>query len=207
MKALLRIPLFYKVLLANVAIAATLMVCGYYIGAGLRTSGNLLLITGALGLACSGAVNALLIRYALSPLVRLEAAAVAVESGDYSVSVSRSAIDDAALERLITAFNTMVAAVRRNSDLQKHFTSALADNSAQASKQLESTAAQTLAVVLLKTAEARRELPATNDQVISEIRDQTSRALDEVYETARKLRVPSFRIDAEPNRGESTTHA
>src|SRR5688572_28433802 len=108
---LLRVPLFYKILIAN----ALLVLVGAVLGITLTTQfvraepgRSPIALAGALALGGVGAtvlVNALILRVALRPLDALEAAAARVQEGDLDARAALSPVADRELERLTSTFN------------------------------------------------------------------------------------------------------
>ncbi|HST58395.1 MAG TPA: HAMP domain-containing protein, partial [Longimicrobium sp.] len=116
----LRVPLFYKILLAN----ATLVLVGSVVG-GLVTAdyvrrhpaASLLDLVGALaigGIVATVLVNALILRLALHPLDALERTAARVHRGDLDARVPLSPVADRELDRLTRTFNAMLDTATRN---------------------------------------------------------------------------------------------
>lgn len=112
-ETLLRIPLFAKILLTNGAILAV-MVGGSLLlvraNPGLADAPAFLLIgrSTVTALVTGAAVNAILVRLALSPVRELEATARDVERGDRQARASESVLADANLLRLTRVFNRML---------------------------------------------------------------------------------------------------
>ena len=108
---LLRLPLFYKILIANSAIVALGAIVGtivtvWHVRAypGSVHYELIALFAGA-GFAISFAVNFLAIRLALDPLDRLQAAVDDARGGRMDVRVSLGRLSDERFDRLADAFN------------------------------------------------------------------------------------------------------
>src|SRR5262245_17619832 len=110
-RALLRLPLFYKLVLANGAITlAAVAGCTSVVAAAVRrnphvaTSGFVLgfvVVAVILGVI----VNALLVRLALTPVRDLESAAAEVHQGNLAARAAESALSDASTEHVVRTFN------------------------------------------------------------------------------------------------------
>jgi two-component system sensor histidine kinase UhpB len=115
--ALLRLPLFYKILLANSAIVAFGAVAGTLVTVWhVQTFPDdfhyeLIALFGTAGLGLSFAVNYGVLRLALTPLDRLQAAVDRVRHGDLSTRVAAGPLDDERFGRLGETFNQMVATI------------------------------------------------------------------------------------------------
>lgn len=119
---LLRLSLFAKILIANCAIVALGATAGTYVTAvyvrraagvpaGAATGPNeyaIMAAFAAIGLTLSLVVNALVLRTALAPLVRLERTAQRVQSGDLQARAHLGAIGDPYTDRLAETFNAML---------------------------------------------------------------------------------------------------
>ena len=104
---LLRVPLFYKILLANCAIVAVGAVGGTRITVWhMETFPDdphyeLMAVFGVVGFAISFAVNLLVLRLALRPLDRLQHGVDSVRRGDLSVRVGPEPLSDERFDRLL----------------------------------------------------------------------------------------------------------
>jgi two-component system, NarL family, sensor histidine kinase UhpB len=112
--AALRVPLFYKILLANAAIVLAAVTAGsaltgsFVRGAPERSTADLVIVIALAGVAASVVVNAVILRLALGPIRELEAAAARVQGGDLEARAPLSPLADRELERLIRTFNRTV---------------------------------------------------------------------------------------------------
>ncbi|MEJ2215570.1 MAG: ATP-binding protein [Gemmatimonadota bacterium] len=202
-RLLARIPLFYKILLANVVIVVT----GALIAPGVTAAfvraapgRSTLELVGLLvlgGIIVSVVVNAVLLRLALKPLNRLEDTARRVQAGDLQARAPVSVVADPELERLIGAFNGMLDGIagyrRRLRDVAARALNAAEDERRRIALELHDETSQILAALLLRLRvlrtvqdEHRREL------LIEELRDQLAAALDGTRRFARGLRPPAL---------------
>lgn len=201
-RALLRVPLFYKILIAN----AIIVVLGAVIGTAVtlhyvRSGGPpALVLAGVLALGGVGVtllVNALILRLALSPLRRLEETARRVRSGDLDARVPRSALADRELERLTTTFNEMLDNLegfgQRLREVAARALNAEEEERKRISRELHDDTAQTLAALLVRLRVARgAQDPAARDALLEQFREEVGEALERIRRFARGLRPPAL---------------
>ena len=112
---LLRIPLLYKILLANLAVVVLGAVAGTIITVWhvLRFPDDihyeLIAVFAGAGLIISAIVNNVVLKLALRPLDDLQSAVDEVRQGNLNVQVTPDALADERFERLFATFNQMVA--------------------------------------------------------------------------------------------------
>jgi two-component system, NarL family, sensor histidine kinase UhpB len=198
-RTLLRLPLFYKILVAN----AVIVVIGTVFGATL-TQAYLRVEPGysAVGLigllALSGAVvtvlvNAVIVRLALSPLKLLERTAAHVQGGDLDARVPASMLADREMERLSETLNGMLDTLdtyrQRMREVAARAIQAEEEERKRIARELHDDTAQALAVLLIRLRLARGITdPAARDALLEELRVQVSEALERVRRFARGLR-------------------
>lgn len=202
-RSLLRIPLFYKILIAN----AALIVLGAAVGTLLtirlvgRPAGVsvLLLIAAftALGIGVSLAVNAAILRVALSPLARLEHTAGRIQRGELEARAPESPVADRGLDRLTHTFNGMLdalgAARARLRDVARRALSAQEEERKRIARELHDETAQALGAVLVKLQVARRQPDrAARETMLEEVRQAIGEAMEGVRRFARGLRPPAL---------------
>ncbi len=200
---LVRIPLFYKILLANVVI----VVAGALIAPGVTAAfvraaprRSTLELVGLLvlgGIVVSVVVNAVLLRVALAPLNRLEATARRVQAGDLQARAPVSLVADPELERLIGAFNGMLDGIagyrRRLKDVAARALNAAEDERRRIALELHDETSQILAALLLRLRVLRTVQDERRREVlIEELRQQLAAALDGTRRYARGLRPPAL---------------
>ena len=189
-RSLLRLPLFYKIMVANVAIVIAVAL--------LVRSGTVLEFAFVGGVAVVLA-NAVILRLALSPLDDLEEAVMKVEAGNENVTVQVSPLADPATVRLIQTFNAMVASMsearRKQRDLSERALKAAEDERRRVAIDLHDKTAQTLAGLLVRLSLLKR---AKDDEVraklLDEAADEASFAMDEVYRVVQALRPPALEM-------------
>ncbi len=199
----LRVPLFYKILLAN----ASLVLVGSIIG-GLVTAdyvrrnpaASLLDLVGALaigGIFATVLVNAIILRLALHPLDALERTAARVQRGDLDARVPLSPVADRELDRLTRTFNAMLDAATRNRERLREV-AATALNAAEEerkriARELHDETAQLLAALLIRIRVVKNASdPAAVASLLDDMREQIGGALEGVRRFARGLRPPAL---------------
>jgi two-component system, NarL family, sensor histidine kinase UhpB len=203
LRALLRIPLFYKIVIANAAIVVVGAVLGTlatirFLRAEPGHSPAELVVPLALaGVGISVLVNALIVRLALAPLHQLEEAAARVQAGDFDARAPLSPIADREHERLTRTFNSMLD----NLAIYRHRTREVAarvlyaeeEERKRIARELHDETAQTLTVLLIRLRVARGvEDPAARDALLEELRREVAAALEGVRRFARGLRPPAL---------------
>ncbi len=203
---LLRVPLFYKILLANAGLlvigAGSGMVLVRYITAEISAS-TAFLVSGIVALAVLtvvSTIHAYLIRAALSPVRTLEQAARRVEAGDPSARAEESLLADEEMARIVRVFNAMLdtlAALRRQERARSARTlKAQEMERLRTSRELYDHLAQTLAGVLLKlrvitTGPGSGDAEGP-DSPLEEVRTEVLDALERARHVARRLHPPEL---------------
>jgi two-component system sensor histidine kinase UhpB len=199
----LRVPLFYKILLAN----ASLVLVGSIVG-GLVTAdyvrrhpaASLLDLVGALaigGIVATVLVNAIILRLALHPLDALERTAARVHRGDLDARVPLSPVADRELDRLTRTFNAMLDSATRNRERLRQV-AATALNAAEEerkriARELHDETAQLLAALLIRIRVVKNANdPEAVSALLDDMREQIGGALEGVRRFARGLRPPAL---------------
>lgn len=200
---LLRVPLFYKILLANAALVVVVAIGGPTLAARLVRAWPGLVtaeVAGAIalaGVAISIILNAVILRVALSPLRALERAAERVQCGDVEARAALSPLADRDLARLIITFNGVLETTagyrRRLREIAARALNAAEEERRRIARELHDGTAQTLAAlrVRLRLARAARE-DADRDAILEEVSDEIGAAMEEVRRIARGLRPPAL---------------
>lgn len=202
-RALLRVPLFYKILIAN-----TLLVVGGLIASAAITAsvvrspqdGNtfetiaLLALAGAL---LTVMINAAILKLALKPLYLLEAAVARIREGELETRAPISPLADSDFERLTRTINAMLDGLATTRERLRYVAArALQAQEAERkriARDLHDETAQALAALLIRLRVARGLTdPAARESVLEEVRTQVSAALDGVRRFARGLRPPAL---------------
>ena len=197
---LLGLPLFLKVLVANVVVVL--------VGVGLGTWFTLTFVAGSsagdlhwgavavmlvVGFAASELINAAVLTLALQPLHALERTVDRVATGDLSARAQRVLFRDPDVERLGDTLNTMLDVLQEHRGLlQKMSEQVLAaqeDERKRIARELHDETAQALTTLLirLKILERARTASEMRGQ-INELRELTAQTLEAVRKLAVELR-------------------
>lgn len=196
---LLRLPLIYKILLANSAIVALGAVAGTVITVWhVQTYPHdihyeLIVFFASAGVTLSFLVNLLALRLALTPLDRLQAGVAAVGRGNLSVRVDPGALSDERFDRLITTFNHMVGRLDEDAQqlhrLSGEILQAQEEERRRVARELHDEAAQALTSLLVRLRLLERSPnPEEARQHVQNLRKLTAQALEEVRRVALELR-------------------
>jgi two-component system, NarL family, sensor histidine kinase UhpB len=196
--ALLRFPLFYKILVANAGIMAVVMGAAVVVTqADLNTDGTRLLALFALGLLASIGTNAVILKLALLPLKRLQQTAEQVQAGNSSARAASSQLADQDLVRLTTTFNSMLESAetyrRRLRETAQRALAAQEEERKRIARELHDGIAQTLAAFRVRVRVARAlEDQEARDQLLERLGTDLGEATEEVRRIAQGLRPPAL---------------
>lgn len=199
---LLRVPLFYKILIANaLVLGLAVLIGGLLIGSvwSAPAAGPALRWTAILGssaILVGAACSAFLTRLALAPLHELETTAKRVEEGDLRTRAAMSPLADADMRRLAAVFNRMLDRMEWYRQRQREVTirSLEAEENARrwVARKLYDECAQSLAAVLLQLRAAGLRLGEAEDAEFQRLRVALLEALESVRQVARELRPPEL---------------
>jgi two-component system sensor histidine kinase UhpB len=203
LRALLRVPLFYKILIAN----AALVLFGALLGSTLTASyvrasprGSIVDLASAFALAGVGAtvlVNAVILRLALQPLELLERSAARVQAGDLDARAPLSPMADRELEQLTRTFNGSLDAAsayrERLREVAARALYAAEEERKRIARELHDETAQLLAALLIRIRIVRKASdPEALEVLLDDMRREIGAALEGVRRFARGLRPPAL---------------
>ncbi len=196
------VPLFYKVLLANVAIVLFGAIAGTYVtatasrSAGVATRTELILLFASIGVLLSVAVNYRVLRAAFQPLDSLERAANAVRMGDLSARAAPLPLSDPQLTRLAETFNRTLEELERDRlqlrELASQVIRAQEDERKRIARELHDDTAQVLFAQLLSLT-AMKSSPSDDVRANAEaLENMTVEAIEGVRRLGLELRPPAL---------------
>jgi two-component system sensor histidine kinase UhpB len=199
MVSILRVPLLYKILLANsliVAIGAvggTVLTVWHVLTYPDDFHYELIALFAALGLALSFGVNYAVLRLALTPLHRLQTAVDGVRSGNLAARVATGPLDDEQFVKLIETFNLMMATLSDNTHelrrLSQRILEAQEDERQRVARDLHDQSGQSLTTMLVRLRLLERSEDVAQARMhVQELRKLTAQALDEIRRIALELR-------------------
>ncbi len=202
-RVLLRLPLFYKILIANAAIVilgaavGTALTAEFVRAAPHRSTLELVGLFAAAGVVVSVVVNVVILRLALAPLRLLERTAERVQRGDMDARAPLSPLADPGLERLTGTINGMLDSLaayrRRLRDVAARALHAEEEERKRIARELHDETAQSLAALLIRLRLARRAGdPEARDALLDEARREIAATIEGVRRFARGLRPPAL---------------
>jgi two-component system sensor histidine kinase UhpB len=186
------VPLFWKILVANTALAVGAVVVGWELADHLVTVRSA--VAAGVALTVTGmALNAVILRLALEPLDLLERAAKRVQDGDLDSRAPQSPLADPALRRLARTFNAALDALadsrRRVRLLLARSIEEEEGERRRVARALEDDAAQRLAGLLMQLRLLERKPdPASLVELVEKANEEIVRALEVVREYATSSR-------------------
>lgn len=198
----LAIPIFYKVLFANLIIVLLGAVVGTYVTATFARNSEvpsregLVGIFVLVGVILSGTVNILVLRAAFQPLDSLERVAEAVRRGDLSARARPNTLSDPQLARLAETFNDTLEMLQRDQEQLRHLASqvirAQEDERKRVARELHDDTAQILFAQLLRVT-AMKSSPLEDVRASAELlENMTVEAIEGVRRLALELRPPAL---------------
>jgi two-component system, NarL family, sensor histidine kinase UhpB len=200
LRPILRLPLYYKLLIANALIVLAASVgCALALASGGDFSVVLwrALLPAGLAVVVSVIMNAVVVRVALGPLSHLAAVARQVQQGDHDARARVSVIADRDLEHLVETFNAMLDSVSvsrvRLRELAARALDAGEAERKRISQELHDGVAQTLAALLVQLRLARDiEDGDVRKELLAETAEQLADSVEELRVIARGLRPPAL---------------
>ena len=197
--AILRVRLFYKILLANCAIvslgaaAGTVITVWHVQRYPEDIHYELIVFFAMAGVIISFFVNRWVLKRALAPLDQLQEAVDQVRQGQTNVRVSLGSVSDEQFDRLAETFNRMLSEHERHDrqmqQLPRQILQAQEAERQRLARELHDEAAQALTSLLvqLRLLERARE-PEKAQQQVQQLREQTAQVLEDVRRVALDLR-------------------
>lgn len=188
---LLRLPLFYKIVIANVAVVSVVALGALSVS---QSDGITRLAIG--GVAASAMINAALVRLALRPVRGLEETAERVQSGDLGARAPQSRLADRNIDELIRAFNGALESLQEYRDQLRAMgvrsTEAEERDREQISRELYDDRAQRLAALLVRLRSSVGEQAEEVITLCDEVRNEIAGALEVIRKYAREQRPPEL---------------
>ena len=196
-RTLLRVPLFYKILIANAVILALVTIGSVLIAHAAAENENVsfaLLLGG--GVVLSVISNAIILRLALSPLKQLEGTARRVQDGDLTARVEVSDLADRDLERLAGTFNMMLDSAdayrTRLREVAARALTAQEEERRRIAQELHDGIAQTLTALRVRLRVARATQGEDRTEALDRISTDIGAATEEIRRIAQGLRPPAL---------------
>jgi two-component system sensor histidine kinase UhpB len=198
-RRLLRLPLFYKILIANLAIvglgafAGTVITVWHVRAFPGDPHYELIALFALAGLVISFLVNNWVLKRALDPLDRLQDAVDEVRRGAPAVRVALGDVSDDRFDRLADTFNQMLAQLEQDAlemqQLTRRVIQAQEEERHRLAHELHDEAAQALTSLLVRLRLLERaRTPDEAQQRVQELRELTAAALEDVRRVALDLR-------------------
>lgn len=196
------VPLFYKVLLANMAIVVFGAVVGTYVTATtirdlqLPSRVELMLFFAGIGVLLSVAVNYVVLRAAFEPLDSLERLADAVRNGDLSARADLPSLSDPQLVRLVHTFNDTLDELETNQarlrELAVQVIEAQEGERKRIARELHDDTAQMLFAQLLSVTALKSSSNYEVRLTAERLESMTVEAIEGVRRLALELRPPAL---------------
>lgn len=196
------IPLFYKVLTANVAIVMFGAIAGTYVTATTFRDAEapsrveLILMFVAIGVVLSVAVNYLVLRAAFQPLDSLERMADSVRDGDLSARANPLPLSDPQLARLVDTFNGTLDELERGQARLRELTTQVIEaqeaERQRIARELHDDTAQILFAQLLRVSALKSSPHEAVRQTAENLETLTVEAIEGVRRLALELRPPAL---------------
>jgi len=196
------VPLFYRVLLANVAIVVLGAVAGTYVTATtildqeVPTRFEMMLLFAAAGVVLSVAVNFVVLRAAFEPLDHLERLSEAVRSGDLSARATPGRMSDPQISRLVDTFNSTLDELEQNQRRLRELATQVIDaqegERKRIARELHDDTAQILFAQLLNITAFKSSQDPEVQAAAESLEPMTVEAIEGVRRLALELRPPAL---------------
>lgn len=192
---LLRVPLYHKLVGANVVLLLATLAGALWVAGGDAPDlpgGSLLL--GGLVVGIGVVINLALVRTALRPVEEIEETARRVQGGDFDARARVSPVADRDLRRLTGVFNSMLDVVddyhRRQRALTLRTFEREERDQAETARRLRESTAQRVATLLVHLRALRNEVG--DSPAVDHCQELARQTLEELRRTARGLRRPEI---------------
>lgn len=192
---LLRVPLYHKLVGANVLLLVVTLAGALWVGGGAPpdlSGGSLLL--GGLVVGVGIVINLALVRTALLPVREIEETARRVKEGDFDARARISSVADRDLRRLTGVFNRMLDVVEDHRRRQRELTLRTFEreerDQAETARRLRENTAQRVATLLVQLRAVRKDLD--DSPGLDQCQELAREILEELRQTAQGLRRPEI---------------
>ena len=196
------VPLFYRVLLANVAIVVLGAVAGTYVTATtvldqeVPSRFEMMLAFAAAGAVLSVVVNFVVLRAAFEPLDHLERLSESVRAGDLSTRARLVRVSDPQISRLVDTFNATLDELEQNQrrlrELANQVIDAQEDERKRIARELHDDTAQILFAQLLNITAFKSSRDPEVQRAAESLEPMTVEAIEGVRRLALELRPPAL---------------
>ena len=197
-----RISLFYRVLLANIAIITLGAIFGMIVSNRLwreysdETALTIIICITAVGLGLSVLVNVLVLHAVFRPLSAMHRTALAVQSGDLAARAPINPSADPEMVRLATTFNATLDELEEDRqqlrNLAKQVVRAQEEERRRISRELHDDTAQVLFAQLLQVSALKAVDDPEVQQIAASFESSTVNAIEGVRRLALELRPPAL---------------
>ncbi|MDP8973805.1 MAG: sensor histidine kinase, partial [Actinomycetota bacterium] len=201
-RLLLRLPMLYKVLVANACIVMVGAIGGTWTTLRVAhaddatSQTSLILLFAALGLIASVAVNFLVLRAAFQPILSLERVAAAVRAGDMTARALPTTFGDPQVARLAETFNATLDELARDREQLRYLSGqvirAQEDERKRIARELHDDTAQILFAQLLRLTGMKASPYEQVRLTAEQLEETTVEAIEGVRRLALELRPPSL---------------
>ena len=199
---MLRLPILYKVLIANAAIVVIGAVVGTWLTLRVAhevedaTRSELILFFAVCGVLLSVAVNYVVLRAAFQPVISLERVASEVRAGNLSARAKPTTFDDPQVARLAETFNATLDELARDRTQLRQLASqvirAQEDERKRIARELHDDTAQILFAQLLRLTNMKASPSGDVRDKAGELEEMTVEAIEGVRRLALELRPPAL---------------
>ena len=197
-----RVPLIYRVLIANSAIVALAALIGTVLSSSLADEpkdgsiGLIVLFVSSVGIGMCLLVNTLLLKAAFRPLISLNETALAVQRGNVSARAATAPGDDPEMKQLALTLNQTLDDLardqRRVRELSSQVIRAQEEERRRISRELHDDTAQMLFAQLLQISALKMSSDGATHTLAEALEENTVDAIEGVRRLALELRPPAL---------------